>query len=347
MCNKLLNLVVSASLEVRSIDLSAFRAGDRPAQLEVARELDEACRTDGFFAVTGHGVEQSVCDGVLDAFGQFFDRPLDQKRRWIVPDEAANRGYSAYGKEGLAYSLGEATPPDMFEAFNVGRDDAIGAYYDRHRAFYAPNAGPDEPVGLRSAWLAYEAATRVVADHILQAMALALDLSDDWFTSRCRHAVVTTRANHYTRSAGSPAPLPDQMRMGAHTDYGTLTILLADDVPGLQISRDGTWLDVAVPRGSFVCNLGDMLERWTNDRWTSTLHRVVPPPDDTPGAFRRRSLARFLDCEPDRIVETIPSCCGPGNPSRYEPVEAGAWLIAKVLGSRTRAVTTIDAGGRP
>ncbi|MEY2450938.1 MAG: hypothetical protein QOD92_512 [Acidimicrobiaceae bacterium] len=339
-------MVVNGSLDVRPIDISAFRAGDRATQLDVATQLDLACRTDGFFAVTGHGVDQSICDGVLDAFGQFFDRPLADKRAWIVPDEAANRGYSEYGKEGLAYSLGEATPPDLFEAFNIGREDIIGDYYDRHRQFYAPNVWPDEPAELRSAWLAYEAATKVVADHILHAMALALDLPDDWFTSRCERAVVTTRANHYARPAGSPAPLPDQMRMGAHTDYGTLTILLADDVPGLQICRDGRWLDVTVRRGSFVCNLGDMLERWTNDRWTSTLHRVVPPPVEAPGAFRRRSLARFLDCEPDRIVETIPSCCGPGNPSRYESVEAGAWLMAKVLGSRTRAVTTID-GGRP
>jgi isopenicillin N synthase-like dioxygenase len=337
---------VSGNLDVRSIDLSAFRAGDRAAQFAVAQQLDLACRSDGFFAVTGHGVDQSVCDGVLDAFGQFFDRPPEDKRRWIVSDEAANRGYSEYGKEGLAYSRGEMTPPDMFEAFNVGREDAVGEYYDRHRAFYAPNVWPDEPRELRAAWLAYEHATRVVAQYILQAMALALDLPDQWFTSRCERAIVTTRANHYTRPAGAPAPLPDQMRMGAHTDYGTLTILLADDVPGLQICRDGTWLDVAVRRGSFVCNLGDMLERWTNDRWTSTLHRVVPPPDEELGRFRRRSLARFLDCEPDRIVETIPSCCGPDDPSRYEPVEAGAWLMAKVLGSRTRAVTTID-GRRP
>jgi isopenicillin N synthase-like dioxygenase len=336
---------VHGTLTVRPVDLTSFRQGDRSGQLDVARQLDLACQTDGFFSVSGHGVDQSLCDGVLDAFGRFFDLPVEEKRRWIVPDESANRGYSEFGKEGLAYSRGDSTPPDMFEAFNIGREDTVGPYFDRHRGFYASNVWPTEPVDLRETWLEYERATSTVADTILRAMALALGLADDWFTSRCRRAIVTTRANHYVRLAGAHAVQPEQMRMGAHTDYGIVTILLADDVPGLQVCRDGEWLDVAVPRGSFVCNLGDMLERWTNDRWTSTLHRVVPPPDDEPGAFRRRSLARFLDCEPDLIVQSISSCCGPANPSRYEPVEAGPWLRAKVLGSRTRAITTVDGGG--
>ena len=119
---------------------------------------------------------------------------------------------------------------------------------------------------------------RGVADALLRAMALALDLPDDWFVDRLERAILTTRAINYERAPGAPDPRPGQMRMGAHTDYGVLTILLADDVPGLQVFRDGQWHDVDVPRGTFVCNLGDMLERWTNNRWTSTLHRVVPPP---------------------------------------------------------------------
>src|SRR5205085_599452 len=147
---------------------------------------------------------------------------------------------------------------------------------------------------------------------------------------------------HYLRAAGAPPPSPEQMRMGAHTDYGTVTMLLADDVPGLQVFTGGEWHDISVPRGTLVCNIGDMLERWSNDRWTSTLHRVTPPPAGVKGAVRRRSLARFIDCEPDRIVECIPSCCSANDPRKYPPVIAGEWLLAKVLGSRGRVVTTID-----
>jgi isopenicillin N synthase-like dioxygenase len=327
-------------LPVHPIDLEPFRAGDADDRQRVARLVDDACCDSGFLVVTGHGVPQSVCDDVLDAFGRFFDQPIEDKRAWIVADESANRGYSELGKEALAYSRGDATPPDLFEAFNVGREDVDGAYFDEHRSFYARNAWPAVP-GLADAWRRYEASVAAVADVPLGAMAVALDLPPDWFVERCRRAVVTTRANNYVRPDGSPPPSPGQMRMGAHTDYGTLTILLADDVPGLQVLRGGEWHDVAIPRGSFICNLGDLLERWTNDRWSSTMHRVVPPPGHMTGAVRRRSLARFLDCEPDRRIECIPSCCSPRHPAKYAPVIAGEWLLAKIIGSRTQKVTEL------
>ena len=326
---------VRATLPVHPVDLEPFRLGGAAERASIAAAIDAACRDSGFLLVSGHGVPTSLCDAALDGFAGFFDLPLADKRRWVVADETANRGYSELGKEGLAYSRGEETPPDLFEAFNVGREDATGSEYDRVRAFHAPNLWPDEPAGLRATWLEYELAVRAVADDLLRAMALALGLPDTWFTEQLERAVITTRAINYQRAPDAPPPEPGQARMGAHTDYGVLTILLADDVPGLQVFRAGEWHDVAVPRGTFVCNLGDMLERWTNDRWTSTLHRVVPPPDPS-GPVRRRSIARFLDCPPDLVVECIPTCTSADHPAQYEPVAAGVWLREKILGSRAR-----------
>jgi isopenicillin N synthase-like dioxygenase len=322
------------TLPVHPLDLRPYREGNRADQREVARLVDAACRDTGFLVVTGHGVPQETCDAALDAFAAFFDRPEDEKRTVVVDDPAANRGYSALGEEGLAYSRGDETPRDLFEAFNLGAETTTGEYYDRHRSFYAPNVWPEHPEGLRDEWLAYGHAVDTVADTILRAMAMALDLPEPWFVERCEHAIVTTRAINYERRSNTPDPVDGQMRMGAHTDYGILTVLLADDVAGLQVYRDGIWHDVASPRGAFVCNLGDMLARWTNDRWISTLHRVVPPPASTTGPFRRRSIARFLDCPPDLVVETIASCVDAEHPARYEPVNAGEWLHAKVMGSR-------------
>jgi isopenicillin N synthase-like dioxygenase len=327
---------VRATLPVYPVDLEPFRRGGPAERAGIAAAIDRACRDSGFLLVTGHGVPTALCDAALDSFAAFFDLPLAEKRRFVVADERANRGYSEPGKEGLAYSRGEETPPDLFEAFNVGREDATGPEYDRHREFYAANVWPDHPVWLHVTWLEYERALRVVADQLLRAMALALRLPEPWFVDRLQRAILTTRAINYERPPGAPDPEPGQVRMGAHTDYGVLTILLADDVPGLQVFRAGRWHDVATPRGSFVCNLGDMLERWTNNRWTSTLHRVVPPPRDQPGPVRRRALARFLDCPPDLVVECIPTCAGPDNPPRYEPVSAGAWLREKVFRGRAR-----------
>jgi isopenicillin N synthase-like dioxygenase len=327
---------VRATLPVHPVDLEPFRLGGPAERTTVATAIDAACRDSGFLLLSGHGVSTALCDAVLESFGAFFDLSLAEKRRFVVADETANRGYSELGKEGLAYSRGEETPPDLFEAFNLGREDAIGPDYDRYREFYAPNVWPDHPAGLQTTWAEYESALCVVADQLLRAMALALELPERWFVERLERAIVTLRAINYERASGAPDPRPGQARMGAHTDYGVLTILLADDVPGLQVFRAGRWHDVEAPRGSFVCNLGDMLERWTNNRWTSTLHRVVPPPRDQTGPARRRALARFLDCPPDLVVECVPTCAGPDNPARYEPVSAGAWLREKILSGRRR-----------
>ncbi len=337
---------VRATLPVHPVDLEPFRLGDPDDRLAVAAALDAALRDSGFLVVSGHGVPTRLCGDVLDAFAAFFDRPLEEKRRFVVADQMANRGYSELGKEGLAYSRGEETPPDLFEAFNVGREDATGPEYEHSREFYAPNLWPDRPVGLSETWAEYETAVRGVSDTLLRAMALALALPEEWFVSRLERAILTTRAINYERAPGAPDPRPGQTRMGAHTDYGVLTILLADDVPGLQVFRSGQWHDVEVLPGSFVCNIGDMLEHWTNDRWTSTLHRVLPPPASVAGPVRRRSVARFLDCPPDLVVSCIPTCAGADHPARYEPVEAGVWLREKVLSGRGRRTPDLGEARR-
>jgi len=331
-----------STLPVHPLDLEPFRTGSTADRAEVAAQLDLACRDTGFLVVTGHGVAQSTCDAALDAFAAFFDLPESEKRLAVVEDPGANRGYSALGQESLAYSRGEERPRDLFEAFNLGSEATDGDYYERHRSFYAPNLWPARPSELRGAWIEYEAAVAGVATAILEAMAIALALPEHWFVERCEHAILTTRAINYERRSDTPDPVDGQMRMGAHTDYGILTVLLADAVPGLQVFRHGAWHDVSTPRGAFVCNLGDMLARWTNDRWISTLHRVVPPPASSHGPVRRRSIARFLDCPPDLVVETISSCIDADHPRRYEPVNAGEWLRAKLLGSRALELPDLD-----
>lgn len=331
-----------SELAVFPVDLEPFRLGDADQRAEVARQLDEACRATGFLVLTGHGVPASVVDRWLEASSAFFALPLAEKRRWIVADPTANCGYTELGQEALAYTLGEATPPDLFEALTFGREDAVGPSFDAMRAYFHPNVWPDQPVGLRDAYLAYEAHLREVSHTVLRVMELALDLPADWLVDRNRDAVITTRSINYERAPGSPEPEPGQMRLGAHTDYGVLTLLAADDVPGLEVRRDGVWHPVSPAPGTFIGNIGDLLARWTNDRWQSTLHRVVPPPADADGAARRRSVARFMDGDPSLTVECIPSCVTADRPARYAPVNAGEWLLAKIVGGRTREL--VDQG---
>jgi isopenicillin N synthase-like dioxygenase len=252
-------------------------------------------------------------------------------------------GYTEYGKQALAYTAGQESPPDLLEAYSIGRDDVDGSFFDEYRAWFPRNIWPDAPVELPAAVAALERELHRVADTVLRAMALALELPEPWFVERAAHAVVTTRCNHYLRGPGV-APLPDQPGLGAHTDYGMMTLLIADPVPGLQVRRGDQWYDVVPPPGTITCNLGDMLAMWTNDRWVSTMHRVAPP---VPGgqAVRRRSIARFLDGDPSVTISAIPSCVGEGDAPRYPTVQAGEWLMAKIVGGQSAQPVDLHEGG--
>jgi isopenicillin N synthase-like dioxygenase len=328
------------------VDLSG---ADAPAR------IDAACREVGFFSIVAHGLPQPVIDRMLEATDAFFALPLEEKLRWRSSSAEVNRGYAAKGAEGLSYSLGEqGAPPDLFEAFNVGPETwpAGDPVYEaeRHRIF-APNIWPGPPSDdLCPALVTYFEAARSVAHRLTELFARALDLDPAFFVDKTDHSTDTLRVNHYRRAPGERAPLPGQQRMGAHTDYGIVTVLHADRVPGLQIvGPDGAWHDVMPAPDSLLINLGDLLAQWTNDRWRSTLHRVVPPAGDDRRAATRRSVAFFHDGNYDAPIECLPTCCSADNPPKYPPVRAGEHLLAKLVGPRTLrasdAVSTV--GDRP
>jgi isopenicillin N synthase-like dioxygenase len=316
------------------IDISAWTTGAAGERAGIAAELDDACRRIGFVQIVGHGVLDSVRRDIHDAADEFFDLPLDEKLRYRPPRPEINRGYAPMGSEGLTYSLGVDSPPDLFEAFNIGVGSPPSAADDP--VVFAPNIWPSRPPAMRDRFEAYFAAAKDLADRLTEIVAVALRLPDTYFVDKTDRSVDVLRANHYRRRAGEPAPATGQMRMGAHTDYGILTVLLADPVPGLQIvGPEGTWCDVLPRPDGFVVNLGDALAVWTNDRWKSTLHRVVPPPMEVTGEARRRSFALFHDGNLDAVIECLPSCTGPGNPPKYAPITLGQHVMNKLLGPRT------------
>jgi isopenicillin N synthase-like dioxygenase len=327
---------VTSALQVPTIDLSAPPA-------HAARDLDDACRRIGFFQVIGHGAQCAVLDGVLDATARFFALPTAAKMACTPPSPEVNRGYAGRGTEGLAYSVGVARPPDLFEAFNVGPDrpdlgdQAVIA--ERHRHF-AANIWPPDVGGFREAVVAWFAEARRVADRVVALFAPALGLPDGWFSEFTSHSTDTMRINHYQTQPGDPDPLAEQLGMGEHTDYGICTVLhgesCTDGSAGLQIvGPDGTWHDVRADPGALLVNLGDLTAQWTNDRWRSTLHRVVPPPRIADRSNVRRSIAFFHDGNHDALIECLPTCHDAANPPRYTPVLAGDHLMAKVMGPRT------------
>ena len=179
---------------------------------------------------------------------------------------------------------------------------------------------------LRVVWTAYFVACQALASELTRMFAVALGMPADFIFDKIHRAACVMRANNYERRSHHADPDPGQVRMGAHTDYGVCTILLADPVAGLQIvGPDGAWRDVLPEPGTFLVNLGDLLAEWTNDRWRSTLHRVVPP--TIAGPARRRSVAFFQEANYDALVEVMPTCVGDDNPARYTPVIAGEHLM--------------------
>ena len=319
--------------EVPTIDLMGWTMGDASTRGAIARDLDRACRTVGFMQIVGHGIPASAVDGLTAAIDEFFGLPPETKLRYRAPRPSINRGYTAPGSEKLSYSLGVDSPADMFEAFNIGSstDDFPGFELDPE--IYAADIWPDESVSFRSgvtAWFEHAAA---LAWTMTEVFASALGLPDDFFAPYTDHSIDVLRLVNYALPEGTDLE-PDQLGMGAHTDYGIVTILWADSVPGLQVLDDhGTWHAVVPAPGAVLVNLGDLLSRWTNDRWTSTMHRVLPPVGPDGRSLRRRSAAFFHDGNADALISTLEPCRADGGPG-YDDVTVAEHLAQKLAGSR-------------
>ena len=330
-------------IDIAPFDPSGERA--RPiARDAVVRAVDAACTDIGFFTIAGHGVPSALGDRMLATSRAFFDLPAGEKQRVARPRPEQSRGYLALGAENLSYSRGDASSTDLKEFFAIGPVDVPDeAYYRRPEAYpsFAPNLWPERPAGLRAVWTEYYRAMEGLAARLMRIFALALHLPDDFFRDKTDRHISGIRANHYPEQVDPPAP--GQIRAGAHTDYGAVTILLPDNVPGLQVlSRAGTWVDVSAPPSTFVCNIGDLMQHWTNDRWISTMHRVVNPPRESAAGNRRLSIPFFHQPNYDALIECLPTCCGPDNPARYEAVTSGQHRLTKFL----RGVGAVAPGPR-
>ncbi len=312
------------------IDLARADRGE--GRIAAAREIAAACERIGFFAITGHGVPEPAVTGAWGAARDFFSLPEPAKLAVARPAPEHPYGYIPYRGETLSYSLGDARPPDLKESYSLGPADISSAPESggEEAAFaWARNIWPHEPAGFRTALLAYYRALDALALRLMRLFALGLDLPGEYFAPYFGRAISALRILNYPDQA--EAPLPGQLRAGPHTDYGSLTILLQEQAPGgLEVrGPDGRWHAVSAVPGSFVINLGDLMARWTNDRWRSTLHRVVNPPRDASGSTRRQSMAFFHQPDWDAEIVCIPTCLRPGERPKYPPVLSGPHLAAK------------------
>jgi isopenicillin N synthase-like dioxygenase len=321
-------------VHVPLIDISPWFSGDAAARAGVAAAVAHACEEIGFLSVTGHGIPDAVIDDCYATARAFFDLPVTEKMRVAQPSPDQVRGYSAVGAEGLSYSLDTASPGDLKESLSVGPLDVPDEpYYTSEAAgpHFAPNLWPTEPAGLRPAWERYFAAMADLSATIMETFAVALGLPETFFADKIDRHISMLRALNYPDQIDEP--LDGQLRAGAHSDYGSLTILRQEAAPGgLQVrTRDGAWADVPVVPGALVVNIGDLMMQWTNDRWVSTMHRVVNPPRDVAGSARRISLVFFHQPNYDAEVASLDRTAV----ARYEPVSSGDHLLSKFVKQST------------
>ena len=280
--------------------------------------LDKICIETGFLIIEGHGVPKKVINEQWDIVSKFFSSPLDIKREVRVPYSGYPYGWIGPDQEALAASKGEETPPDLKESFNGGPLNIPKNIKDpaAYEFCYQPSLWPQID-GFREIWESYYSEMESLAKRIMVAFAEALVLESSYFDSFINNPISALRALYYPET--KDIIIDKQQRAGAHTDYGSLTILLPQTgTTGLQIKKKNTWIDVPALQDCFVINIGDLMELWTAGRWVSTLHRVVAKPDQS----SRKSLAYFHQPDWESIIKPI-------NSDSDEMVVSGPYLMNK------------------
>jgi isopenicillin N synthase-like dioxygenase len=308
------------------IDIAPFLHGGEADRLTVARHFGRAFETTGFATIVGHGVDEAQLEKVYASASAFFALPLEEKLVYAAPEKTKGRGYLPVGIESVAATLSGETPPDLCEAL-------VFRSLRREWSGKTANIWPKNPPDLAPLVRAYYDAVFALTQTLMRMSALALDLPEDYFAATYEDPSFVMRFVNYPDQ--ETPPRKGQLRYGAHHDYGGLTILRQDSAPGgLQIAdHDGSWRDATPVPGSFVINVGDLMSRWTNGRWRSTLHRVVNPSRKLTGSTRRLSLVAFTGPNENTEVACLPTCAGSDRSPPLPPVRAGDYVMAKLTAS--------------
>ena len=306
------------------IDLDRWRDGDRAA---VAAQTDAALRESGFLMVSGHGVSVELRARVRAAGKRFFALSAERKAPYTAP--VSGRGWIPIGREANTFYGVEADAgrADLKESYTLGRDHRTeNAALDE--AWFRPNVWPVEVPEMAELCDRYAQEIRALNDELLVICATALGLPEDWFVERSRNSPHTFNINRYPPLSETGTPRAGQFRVGPHTDWGMLTILDRQvGYGGLQIqSLTGEWLDAPHVDNAFTVNVGDLLSRWTGDRWRSTRHRVLPPPSQSPSE-ELVSLIMFMEADFDTLVTPLPAPIG--HRQDYPPVLAADFFLER------------------
>lgn len=301
------------------IDIAPLHGGGDGAFQEIAAEISSACALSGFFYVKGHGIPEDTIEALGDISRQFFAEPDVQKRQIAINQH--NRGYLGPGEA----RMHGAANTDLKEVFFWGRDladddpDVLAGI-----PLCGPNQWPSAPEGFRERVMAYAEAVGRTGDLLLQAIAVSLGAERGFFAPRYERPMLRGQLIHYP-------PLPedapaDQFGVAPHSDFGCITLLL-QQTAGLEVlAKNGEWIAAPPLPGTLVINIGDLLERWSNNRLPSTRHRVRNQSRDG-----RYSIAMFYDPSPRAVVD--PRDLRPPEPAAFPPVEAADYVLGRNKGA--------------
>ncbi len=301
------------------IDISGLRSPRAADRRAVGLALRAACTDKGFFYIREHGIDAALQARVFEASRAFFALPMEHKRRVDMAHSPANRGYDPLRGQ----TLEAGAPPDLKESYYIGEERGPDDPKVRAGKFnHGPNQWPAEVPDFRPAIEAYYRAMTALSERIMAGLALSLDLQEDFFADFCVEPQAIVRLLHYPPQPANPAP--NEKGCGAHTDFGGITLLLQDDNAGLQVwdEAGGGWLHADPIPGTYVVNLGDMIARWTNDRYRSTVHRVV-----NVSGHERYSVPFFYSGNPDHEVRCLPGCLAQDEQPKYPPVTVEQHII--------------------
>ena len=305
--------------EIPVLDLGPYLAGAPGALQRLGAELRRAFEQIGFYFIVGHGVPQSLVDAAFAEAERFHALPLDDKLAIMIDENLV--GYMPVRGSVTRHSqINPNNKPNVNEAFFARRD--IGPDHPdivAGKTFRALNKWPANLPGFREAVVAYQAAMEKLAKSLLPLYAVALDLAPNYFDTLFADPMYTLRMSHYPQQNEGTA---NEFGLAPHTDTSFMTMLAQNKIPGLSIRLPtGRWVDAPAIDGAFLVNGGDLLRRWTNDRFLATPHRVV-----NRSGKERYAIPFFFDCGAEVAMECLPTCRESGKAPRYEPITYAAYM---------------------
>ena len=304
--------MVPTARTIPLVNLSEFANGDAASRQRFIEQLGDAFHGIGFVGVTGHGIPKQLIDDFYVAAKRFFAMDTDTKRQYEIPGAAGQRGYTSFGKE----KAKQSKVADLKEFFQIGQETSAMSVDQRN-----PQVA-EVPEFMRLGMELYRQFEEK-GNLLLRAIALGLGLPEDYFAEFTRDGVSILRAIHYPPITSEPA---SAIRAEQHEDINLITLLVGASAGGLQLQNAaGEWQEIVPENDEIVINVGDMLQRLTNNHLKSTTHRVVNPPRSE-WHKPRLSIPFFLHPRPEMRLDVLESCVTADNPRHYAPITAGEYL---------------------